>query len=788
MLVLRSIGVYAVSAAALLWLAHRFVRPLGPRVAIVLACAPLLFTGRALVTGGAYGGLDILYDAPPFRAHRDELRVPPDRSPNQGDVVTQHVPWRAAVRRALAHGELPLWNPDVLAGEPLLAVQQPAVLQPATWLGLALPLPEAWTFDVTLRLLAALVCAFLFLRELGCGVVPSLLGAAGWAFCDDFLFFLGFPNASSMAPFPLALLGARRLAREPGRRGAALLVVALAAGLAGGHPETVLHTGSATGLYFLFELAAAGPGRRARSFLVALGCAALSLGLCAVLLLPLAETLPGTVQHYLRVHSYAFEKRSVPWSDSLFRLVPQLVPYAVGVDGPSRVKDGFLVPSSYAGILLVPFAVAGLAGRRREAWFFLGLALLALSVCTKTFAADLIAKLPFFDIAINEYLILLPALSVCILAALGAERLRQGSGRLALAAGGVATLLAVSVLYRLYAPLMKSLGMSAGYRRERLLLQLLPLLLGVGAALAPRRLARHGLAAALVVFVASRVLEEGRVQPVVRADAVYPPVPILAAVPRGTPYRIAGVGPALMPNVAAVYGLEDVRGYEAMILGDLWQTFPFWCVPQGVLANRVEDPTTPFLAFLNVRWVLTAPEAPVPEGWPVLAESDGLRLLENPRALPRVFVPRRTRGEPDAGRRLALLGQIRDFGELGVTTSGADANWVENGRARVTIESYGRQRIVLGVEAEAPALVGSSITNWPGWKAELDGRPLPTVPYNNAFLAFRVPAGSHRLDVRYAPDGFRYGAAISLATAVLCLALVRRPRGRSPRSEPGIPA
>src|SRR5690349_8639592 len=73
----------------------------------------------------------------------------------------------------------------------------------------------------------------------------------------------------------------------------------------------------------------------------------------------------------------------------------------------------------------------------------------------------------------------------------------------------------------------------------------------------------------------------------------------------GEPYRVAGIGNALVPNVSAVYGIEDVRAYEAMTLSRLRDTFPLWCVPQGVWFNRVDDATRPFLSFLNVRWLLT---------------------------------------------------------------------------------------------------------------------------------------------------------------------------------------
>ena len=89
-----------------------------------------------------------------------------------------------------------------------------------------------------------------------------------------------------------------------------------------------------------------------------------------------------------------------------------------------------------------------------------------------------------------------------------------------------------------------------------------------------------------------------------------------------------------------MYGLEDVRGYEAMTLERLTETFPLWCVPQPVWFNRIDDPTKPFLSFLNVRYVIAPVGHSPPPGWNVLAEDGSLRLLENPAALPRAFVPR----------------------------------------------------------------------------------------------------------------------------------------------------
>jgi hypothetical protein len=772
-----SLAVYGAAAALLIGLAHRFVLPVRRRIAILLAAAPLLFTGRAIVTGGVYAPVDILYNARPFGAQRAELRVAPDRTPAIGDVVYQMIPWQAAVRRAVAERRWPLWNPSVLAGEPLLAAQQGAVFHPGTWIGMALPLPQAWTLEIALRFFLALLGAYLFLRDLGMANVASLLGAAGWAFCDFLVFFVGCPLAVAAAPLPLLFLGARRLVRQPGARAVALLVTALLLVVTAGHPETALHTVSAAALYFFFELAHAASGGKAKPVRLGFVAGALALGLGAAVLWPLAEAVPQTREHALRSGWYAHAPRSVRPDESLFRLLPQAMPYAVGVSGHGRQRDGFVEPSAYAGALLFPFAFAGLFARSRERWFFLGLGAAALGVCVKTFLADWIAKLPLFDIALNERLVLLAAFALCVLAALGANRLRDGDGAFSVGMGALLSAGGLAVGWMRLRPRLAELGMPPDYARERFVLQIVPVLLvaAVAILLSRRQRSTIGLAALVVVFVAARVKEAGGVTPTMPAATFYPPIPILAKIPRGEPFRMTALDVEFIPNYAAVYGLEDVRGYETMTLDALLQTYPLWCAEQAAWFNRVDDPTTPFLSFLNVRWVLARQEAALPEGWKLAAESDGMRLFENPRALPRAFAPRFVRAEPDPGRRLELMKSIGDFRERGVVSAGvATGEWAENGEATVEIAAYGAQAMELDVAAGRETLVGTSVPAWRGWRATVDGRPVESLAYNHAFLAFRVPEGRHRLSLCYSPDGFRHGLALSAATLLVAVgALVR---------------
>ena len=787
---LGALALYAVAAAVALWIAHRLVLPLRRRSALILAAAPLLLTGKAFLTGGVYAPLDILYDADPFGAHRVELGVAPDRTPTLGDVAYLSMPGRVAVRSSVRRGAFPSWNAYVLAGDPLLAMQQPAVLHPFTALGLTVPLPQAWTFDAALRLFLALLSGYLFFFDLVSDEAAALFGAVAWGFSDYVLFFQGFPHGLAVAPFPLLLLGLRRLARRADRRATGLTVAALLLMLLAGHPETLLHAVAGGGLYFLFELAGAPRHRRWPAVRNAVAAGAISLGLAAPLLLPLAESLPLTAEHAFRKSWYARQKRSVPLPASLRQVPPQLAPYSVGVPGHGRKVPGLAVPTSYAGSLVLVLAATGLfAGRNRERWFFLGLGGLTAAVCIGTPAADGLARLPLFDIAINEYSIFLATASLCALSTLGVAALAGGRADTTFVRASLLTAGVLAVLYARYVPRLDALGMPAAYSRGRFLLQIVFPLAASALflpALRNRRVARAAPAILVVLLAAQRLLEAGSLYPTMAADTWAPRFAVLDGIPRGRPYRFAGVGMTLLPNTATLYGLEDVRGYEGMRLGSLVQTFPLWSVSSSGWFNQVEDPTRPFLSFLNVRWVLEPIGRVAPAGWRILATSDRVRLVENPQVLERAFLPRSYRGESDEARRLDLLHGISDYGEQGVVAGDTGGAWVTNGRGSISIERYEPERMVLRLDARDSALVGTSLVNWPGWKVAVDGTPAEVLAYNHAFVGFRVPPGVHEVVVRYAPDSVLQGAALAAATALLATALSRR-RPRGVRSEPSQP-
>ena len=263
----------------------------------------------------------------------------------------------------------------------------------------------------------------------------------------------------------------------------------------------------------------------------------------------------------------------------------------------------------------------------------------------------------------------------------------------------------------------------------------------------------------LAVVLIERTIEDGGIYPAIEAKAFYPPV---VSVPKNDGlFRIAGTGVTLLPNGAALYELEDVRGYEAMTFRRFAQTYPLWSRYQPAFFNVVDDPSRPFLSFLNVRYVF-----------------EERKVIENPHALPRAFVPRRVRFELNDNV-IHQMSQATDFADLAWIESDRQHEQV-NAAGTVSIQRKGLEHaLVANMQGDGWIVVSESA--WKGWRAYIDGRRVETHFANHAFLGLFVPRGEHRIRLVYLPESFTRGRAISIATLLLVLAVkIVRACRRSP--------
>ena len=417
-----SLLLYVAVALLLLWIAHRALMPLSRAAALVLILLPMCVTGKALLTGGVFGPVDLPYFTEPLRDMRVPLGVAKPHNGMLSDLYAQMIPWRKAVQFAISHGRWPLWNPFILSGTQLAAAAQPAAYSPFTLIACLLPVAHSITFSAAMTFFLAGLGAFLFARELGCRELVALSAAAGWMYAGGMAFFVLWSLGSSWALLPLVFFATRRCVYAPGVRSAAILMIVLTLLLLAGHPETAFHVVFCSAIYGLVELLAI-----RRNVPRVLGAAAaagvVALMLSAIYLMPMFEAAPQTMEQQFRMGGYRDVPRGVTLAESGARILTDLFPHLHHRWWMRKIPHWVPLETSAAGSIIVALAVyALLRVRRRETVLFGVLALFGI-LCGAGWSplAALLQKLPLFDIALNERFTFAAAFSLVILAALGIE-------------------------------------------------------------------------------------------------------------------------------------------------------------------------------------------------------------------------------------------------------------------------------------------------------------------------------------------------------------------------------
>lgn len=753
--------VYALAALLLLGLVHRFVCRLSRGAAAFLFLLPFLFVGPALLTNRVYAPIDKIYMDVPLSELKERYGVGKPHNPATADIFAQMIPWRHAVRESVMRGEWPLWNPYILSGDILAAAAQPAVYSPFTWLALLMPAPISFTFTAAITFLLAAAGAFALARDLGCREAAACVAAAGFMCASGTTLYVLWPLGLSWALFPLVLLGARRAVHEPSMRSFAILTTALTLLIVAGHPESVLHVVVLGAIYGAFELAFV---RNWRGLAVAVpaGVAALLLG--AIYLLPYLEATPQTSEYAFR-QTWGEADRSAKTDQVLLTLGRDVFPF-LHLRRWVRPNIGGLGGESAAvGSIILAFAIYAVwRVRSRTTWFLGATTLVALGAHAGWRpVAALIHSLPLFDITLNDRLAFGASCLLALLAAIGVEEAMRRSDRRAAAVtlAVVLVLLAAGMIW-----IANAYEIERGPRdwgRHTALAELVFLALAATLFGMPR----FGLAAVLACLIVQRGISEGGVHKAFPNEMAYPPMELLEPLRNvREPFRIVGTGWAFLPGTNALYGLEDVRGYEAMTFLPYTRTYPLWCIPQGVFFNRVEDLSKPFLSMMNVRFAVAHAWHPVPEGWREIGRQGNAMLLENDRVLPRAFVPRTVTVGMQSFVAVDQMADVTDFRERAWITADVVPYERMNGPGRVTMRGE-----VLEAEMESDGWIVVTNSAWRGWRAYVDGKRKALQRANVAFLAIHVDKGRHTIRLVYWPHSFVVGRAITFAT-LLALAAV----------------
>lgn len=687
----------------------------------------------------------------------------PYRTPAQvpaggGDLVSFFYPIHAFAARTIANGDFPFWSPNQYAGMPHLANFQTGALYPPNLIAYILSpeFPYATLERLVLfHFLLASVGTYWLARALGRGRLPAVLAAGIFSSSGFMVAHLGhYSMLSTAAWMPLvfaAIVAAVRRRSWPIALGGTL---ALACCVLGGHQPILLMvlTGAlALGIFELWRATGYATDRDLRAWLNdrVLRGGLLRLGFMAVIGAGITLPVLGPAFELTRYTTRAglsYEQAS-EFSIEPIALIHLILPTVFG-SNPTNYWGPFSNTEiwGYAGVVSLLLAGLGLAaGRVRARWFWGAVALLSILYAVGPFSplhGWAFGFLPGYDrIRGAGRAMMFFDLAIALLAALGLERLieRRPAWTPALSTAMRRGLLALGILLVgliiVVIPLfmVQVLGTDNPSNRPMITLDnliLLVLWLGLAALLGLLAVRGKLQGAALGVLVLILVLLD-----IFSATASFNPTtaPILsgfehprvvstlrAAERERPPFRIESLAAAWQPDSARLYGFADIGGlFDPLALEDY----------QHYLAEATSDRTSEVYRSLNVRFILTDPDAPPPvPGATERLRTDEITLWELSNPGPRAWLG----AAPD----LTLEYQFDQPNQLTITIP----EGAPGGRLIISQAWY------------------------PGWSARVDRQAVDVESFEQVLQVVEVPAGAHTVVLMFEPTGWALwliGGAIS---------------------------
>jgi hypothetical protein len=796
--------------ALAIWLARRSGVSISWRVASFFYLLVLLYMWKSMTGGWVSIPIDIVHTLPPWWRIR---HVKSSLNAQMNDIVLQIIPWAHQSREALKSFTAPLWNSMTGCGYPLMANGQSAPFSIVRILTLPLPLAYAVTAEAAMKVLVGLTFTYLLARRRGYEELPSVIGAVCFGFCAFVHVWLHFPLGTAAAFIPAAVYSIDLLAEQVTYRRFLFTAILWTVMLYNGHPETVSHAAFLSAIYlFWIVFVEKHPTKRTwREFIPPLAGSAGAIACAGFMampfILPFLEALPRSKRYQQLLVSPNVIGIFSDWPSKILLLQPAFfghVPLEKAWAGAASAEgiEGF------AGILGVAGAVALLIRairyrkfRDREFFYVVATFIFLSIILGWPGIADAFHFL--FKLAANARLRSILCFLVSIQAAAALDfALREKAWPYLLGLLTAATGFFFLINYVPFPGPYEKSGSFLSLWPSMIVLAvaaLVPLAAGRQAILpvgpdgqarlpALQQLAMMLLLVAVINEMFASMEGWNPNEPI---ELFYPKTPIIeamekikAAHPPSDPFRIVGLGPALFPNLNAMYGFEDVRVHDPMANGRYL----------GVLRVRGDyDPVRYFakwenmdsrmLDYLNVRYVIADvyEEVKDPSRFrEIYSEKDG-RIFENLEALPRFFQVPNVVLEFKRERFAKLLVSQPDFRD----TAFVNKLTVDSNRERLDLlaprpRSAPQARVALGgstsgstapdfrmhVSAPRYTMIVSSQPFWPGWRVESNGRSLRPVEVNGAFLGFVVPPGENNVRVWYAPWSWRIGVAIALLTAL----------------------
>ena len=209
----------------------------------------------------------------PWTTHKELLAA---------DAIRQIYLWKELAMNQLKSGNLPVWNPYTLSGQPLLANFQSSAFYPLNVFYFFFDSRVAWILLIISQPLLGGILMYLCAKSFKLRDVSAVFASVTFMFSSYLITWMENGNiAHSYIWFPATIWSMNSFFETKKHKYLLLLVISLALSILGGHPQTAIYLYITGFLFWLFK--------SSKTILVFLAAASLSLTLSAIQLLPTIE-------------------------------------------------------------------------------------------------------------------------------------------------------------------------------------------------------------------------------------------------------------------------------------------------------------------------------------------------------------------------------------------------------------------------------------------------------------------------------------------------------------------
>lgn len=706
------------------------------------------------------------------------------------DVVSVIYPLRIYALELLSREESILWNPLMFGGYPLLANFQLGLLFPTIILYSIFSNASAWTTQIILQPLFAMVTSFVFLRHFRISKASSILGSVVYAFSGFNMIWMEWGAHSMTSAFiPLILYVIANFIESRKIKWGILLSLFITLQIFSGYPQLLIYTAFASILFILivywgkFSL---------NDIFWLIFYSTLGVLVSSVQLIPSLELLKESQ----RVNeNLSYDLIYLPWQNWISFFAPDF--YGNHATGNFWGIGNYTNNVGYSGIIPLLLSLVALCSFKKNNLVKLFVILFVVSLIfsfpfpwTKYLYS---LNLPGIGASSLTRILILTNLAVAYLSAIGLELLSKKIKTKVLFVSFMPILvLMCQIIYSYIMFKNGSQNYLIGFRNLffPLVYSFISFLLILVVYWKPK-FSNVVLISIIFLSIAELFRFGWKYTPFSKPSLIFPSTPITNFLVKDKTLFRAHYVDVIPMNMWSAYGLQSVSGYDALYPLSIAKYIAV-TNSDSVLSNplnrhgSINNLNSKLFNLSNNKYVLAMKKndknEPSINGvisekynskqFTKIFDDRSVAVLENKEVLPRIFFVSDWKIEKDDEKTLSLLlDPVFDLKNK-IVISDDFNDFVQSEKIpkyEISNVMYQSGKVSFDLNSDTDGFIFLSDTYYLGWRSFVDGNEVKIFKADFAFRAIPVTKGSHNILFIYDPISFRIGKLVSGLSLFLLL-------------------